>query len=114
MASQSIVNIAPTATSEARPRAAVLLASFALALVLAIAGIMAATSAPVTTITAAPVGIDSLRDFRREEIGATIGVPSPVDPLREFRREEIAASGHAGAIDGLREQRHGEFAAGTP
>jgi hypothetical protein len=109
MATQTIVN-----TSAVRPRTAVLLASFALAPVVAIAGLLAATSAPNTTVTAGPIEIDSLRDFRREEIGATIGVPSPVDSLRDFRREEIGAADRGSAIDALREQRRDEFGADAP
>ena len=88
MATQAIVN-----TSAVRPRTAVLLASFALAPVVAIAVLLTATSAPATTVTAGPAEIDSLRDFRREEIGA---------------------ADRGGAIDALREQRRDEFGADAP
>ena len=99
MATQSIVNTAPTATSEARPRAAVLLAGAALALIVAIAGILACGLG---------AGNDGYRGTGRGRLAARFPArgdrshqrwPGPVNSLRDFRRDEIGAVGGRSATD---------------
>jgi hypothetical protein len=118
MATQRIVKSDPSGISDRSLTAVILtsliLASVTLAVIVGIGALQAVMSAPTTTVAAASAEMDSLRDLRREEIGATIGLPSPIDSLREFRREEFGAPGGGSAIDALREHRRDEFGADTP
>ena len=117
MATQSVINTAPTSASALgnRPRRLALLAAgIVLTLVVMIGAVIAAPSVTRVTPTASPIGGDALREFRREEIGSGAAGSSAADRLREFRREEIGAGLGGGGLEALQEHRRGEIGAPAP